>query len=138
MIDLRPPAEFNSFSLPGSINIPYSELLSKDLESLLNRDVRNIFYSNGDLDANCALVIATGLGFKNNYVLMGGLNEWYRVVMNSAFTGERITARENALFETRTRAGKLFTEMNNMPDSLKVKYRESKEIERKKLDGGCE
>jgi len=138
LIDLRPPAEFNSFSLPGSINIPYSELLSKDLESLLNRDVRNIFYSNGDLDANCALVIATGLGFKNNYVLMGGLNEWYRVVMNSAFTGERITARENALFETRTRAGKLFTEMNNMPDSLKVKYRESKEIERKKLDGGCE
>jgi hypothetical protein len=83
-------------------------------------------------------MIARGLGFKNNYVLKGGLNEWYRVVMNSEFTGDRITARENALFETRTRAKKMFTEFNSMPDSLKDKYSESKEVERKKLDGGCE
>jgi hypothetical protein len=70
--------------------------------------------------------------------MKGGLNEWYRVVMNSEFSGDKITARENAIFETRTRARRLFTEMNSMPDSLKAKYRESKEIERKKLDGGCE
>ena len=38
--------------------------------------------------------------------MKGGLNEWFNTVMNSSFTGERISARENALFETRTRAKK--------------------------------
>jgi rhodanese-related sulfurtransferase len=138
LVDLRTPEEFESFSIPGAINIPYNNMLSMDLGSYLDRDVRNIFYANGDYLANYALVIARGLGFKNNMVMKGGLNEWYRTVMNSEFAGERISARENALYETRRKAGKMFTELNSLPDSLKTKYRESKEIERKKLDGGCE
>jgi hypothetical protein len=58
--------------------------------------------------------------------------------MNSRFTGTRISARENALFETRTKAGKMFTEINNLPDSLKLKFIRSKLTAAKKLDGGCE
>ena len=138
LIDLRTPGEFKAFSIPGSVNLPYSDLLSSDLESYLNRGVRNIFYANGDYQANYAFVIAKGLGFDNSYVMKGGLNSWYEVVMNSEFRGEKITARENALFETRTKARKMFTEINSMPDSLKSKYSEAREIERKKLDGGCE
>jgi rhodanese-related sulfurtransferase len=138
LIDLRTADEFESFSIPGAINIPYSSMLSQNLESYLDRDVKNIFYANGDYLANYALVLARGLGFQNNMVMKGGLNEWYRTVMNSEFTGERISARENALFETRRKAEKMFTELNSLPDSLKARYRESKEIERKKLDGGCE
>lgn len=138
LIDLRTADEFGNFSIPGAINIPYNSMLSQNLESYLDRDVKNIFYSNGDYLANYALVIARGLGFKNNMVMKGGMNEWYRTVMNSEFTGERISARENALYETRRKARNMFTELNSLPDSLKIKYRESKEIERKKLDGGCE
>ena len=69
---------------------------------------------------------------KNTYVMKGGLNEWFNTVMNSSFTGERISARENALFETRTRAKKMFTEMNSLPDSLKVKFIQTKHIDCKK------
>lgn len=138
LIDLRTTEEFNGFSIPGAVNIPYSELLSKDLESYLNRNIRNIFLSNGDYRANYALVLARGMGYTNSYVMKGGLNEWFSLVMNSRFSGETITARENALFETRMKARKMFTELNSMPDSLKARYRASKEIERKKLDGGCE
>jgi hypothetical protein len=58
--------------------------------------------------------------------------------MNSKFTGEKISARENALYETRTRAKKMFTEMNSLPDSLKLKFILSKHLAAKKLDGGCE
>ncbi|HJZ40858.1 MAG TPA: rhodanese-like domain-containing protein [Bacteroidales bacterium] len=139
LIDLRSPEEFRSFAIPGAINIPYNSMLSQDLESYLNRrDIRNVFYANGDYIAGYAIVIARGLGFGECYTMKGGLNEWYGVVMNSRFTGEKITARENALFETRARAKKLFTEMNSMPDSLKVRYMALQQIERKKLDGGCE
>jgi rhodanese-related sulfurtransferase len=139
LIDLRSPEEFRKFAIPGAINIPYSSMLSQDLESYLNRkDIRNVFYANGDYISGYALVIARGLGFRECYSMKGGLNEWYGVVMNSRFTGEKITARENALFETRARAKKLFTEMNSMPDSMKVRYMALQQIERKKLDGGCE
>lgn len=139
LIDLRPANEFSSFSIPGSINIPYGEFLKNDPRSFLTAgNVKNIFYSNGNLDANYALVIAGGMNFENVYVMKGGLNEWFTTVMNSSFSGGRITARENALFETRTRAKNMFTEVNSLPDSLKMKLLESKRLEAKKLDGGCE
>ena len=139
IIDLRSPEEFRSVNIPGSINVPYDELLNNDHGSFLNNgNIKNIFYSNGDFDSNFALVTARGLNYKNTYVMKGGLNEWFNTVMNSSFSGERISARENALFETRTRARKLFTEINSLPDSLKLKFIEAKHIAAKKLDGGCE
>jgi hypothetical protein len=58
--------------------------------------------------------------------------------MNSSFSGDRISARENAIFEIRTKAKKLFAEINSLPDSLKLQFIESKKLEAKKLDGGCE
>ena len=139
IIDLRSPEEFRNMNIPGSINVPYNELLNNDPGSFLNNgSIKNVFYSNGDFNSNYALAIARGLNYKNIYVMKGGLNEWFNTVMNSSFTGERISARENALFETRTRARKLFTEINSLPDSLKLKFIEAKHIAAKKLDGGCE
>jgi rhodanese-related sulfurtransferase len=139
IIDLRSPEEFKAENIPGSVNIPYGKLLDNDPGNLLNNGkTRNIFYSNGDFDANYALAISRGLKYNNAYVMKGGLNEWFHTVMNSSFSGERISARENALFETRTRAKKLFAEMNSLPDSLKMKYVNSKHLAAKKLDGGCE
>jgi len=139
IIDLRTPEEFRHMNLPGSLNIPYAELVKNDPVSILgNRNVRTIFYSNGDLYSNYALVLARGMNFSNTFVMRGGLNEWFNTVMNSSFTGDRITARENALFETRGRAKKLFTEINSLPDTLKMKFMMEKKIAAKKLDGGCE
>jgi rhodanese-related sulfurtransferase len=139
LIDLRSPLEFSNVNIPGSINIPYANILDKDPSVILNNGkTRYVLYSNGDLESGFALAILRGLNIKNAYVMKGGLNEWFKTVMNSTFTGQTISARENALFETRTRAKKLFTEMNSMPDSLKLKYIESSHLAVKKLDGGCE
>ena len=139
IIDLRPAAEYRKMNIPGSLNIPYEGILDKDPWYFLNTPkAMTIFYSNGDLEANYALSVAKGLGFKNIYVMKGGLNEWYRTVMNSRFTGERISARENALFETRKKARELFTGINSLPDSLKAKYAKAVVFSERKLDGGCE
>jgi rhodanese-related sulfurtransferase len=139
IIDLRSSDEFMQLNIPGSVNVPYNELLTKEAGGFLNNDnVRTIFYSNGDLESNYAMVISKGLNHNNIYAMKGGLNEWFNTIMNTQFTGTRISARENALFETRTRAGKLFTEINSLPDSLKVKYLEARQVEAMKLDGGCE
>jgi rhodanese-related sulfurtransferase len=139
IIDLRPKDEFRSFNIPGSVNIPYNELFNSNPGSYLsNKNIKTIFYSNGDLDANYALIITRGMHFNNSYIMKGGLNEWFSTVMNSSFSGEKITARENAIFETRTRARKLFTDINSLPDSLKLKFYESRQLEARSLDGGCE
>lgn len=139
IIDLRSGDEYSKLNIPGSVNIPYDEIFNIDRSGLLNRkDIKTILYSNGDVVANYALVIAKGMTYTNIFTMKGGMNEWFNTIMNTSFTGERITARENALFETRTRAGSLFTEINSLPDSLKQKYRDDKLIAAKKLDGGCE
>jgi len=139
LIDLRPAEEFSNQAIPGAANVPYTGFIGSDPEKWLgNRNIRTIFYSEGDLEAEYALVYARGLGYENTYAMAGGLTEWIQTVSDTKFTGERITARENALFETRRRAGDLFTEFNSMPDSLKLKYLESKKFSARKLDGGCE
>lgn len=138
IIDLRSPEEFKEVNIPGSINVPYSEILDKDPGRFLDRNIKNIFYSNDDLNSGYALAIATGLNYQNTYVMKGGLNEWFKTVINSSFSGERITARENALFENRLKAKKMFVEINSLPDSMKIKYMEERRTAVKKLDGGCE
>ena len=139
LIDVRSPEQFRYCNIPGSVNIPVGSFLDKNRQGYLDQNkVRNIFYSNGDLLSAEAWTIATGLGFRNNFIMKGGLNEWFRTVMNSEFKGETISARENALFENRFRAKKLFTSYNSLPDSLKIKMLVTKQSERAKLDGGCE
>ena len=50
LIDVRSQDEFEKFSLPGAINIPFNDLLSDQYTDILNQDVKmNIFYSNGTL-----------------------------------------------------------------------------------------
>lgn len=138
IIDVRPAGEYNALSIPGAINIPYDEMLTARPATFLGTgSTRNIFYSNDDLVSSYALVLALGMGYDNCYTMTGGMNEWIRTVMNTRFTGETITARENALFETRTRAARLFNEYNALPDSLKVKYLNSMRFDPRKLDGGC-
>jgi rhodanese-related sulfurtransferase len=138
-IDLRAQEEFSKFNIPGSVNFPYSGFLDTDPDRILNnRKLKYIFYSNGDIASSYALMIARGLGYNNTYALKGGLNDWFTTVMNTTFSGDRISARENALFENRMKARKMFTGINSLPDSLKNKFIESRHLAARKLDGGCE
>ncbi|MCK9641234.1 MAG: rhodanese-like domain-containing protein [Prolixibacteraceae bacterium] len=139
LIDLREASQFKECNIPGSINIPFSDLLNPMWEGTFNqRNLRKIFYGNGDQTANYAWAIATGLGYKNNYIMKGGLNEWFKTVMLSRFEGEKISPAENALYETRFNARKAFKQINSLPDSLKSRYFKAKNIKQMKLDGGCQ
>jgi rhodanese-related sulfurtransferase len=139
LIDVRTPEEYRDFNIPGSVNIPLSQIAEKKWDGYLGREnITNIFYSNGDSRSNYAWAIATGVGYKNCGVMKGGLNDWFKIVMNTKFSGETISPRENMLFETRTRAKNLFVSINSLPDSLKAKFTEAKKIATRKLDGGCE
>ena len=138
IIDVRNAAQFRECNIPSSINIPFEDLQNPLWEATLNqKKVKNIFYGNGDQTANYAWMIVTGLGYPNNYVMKGGLNEWFRTVMLSQYSGEKITPAENARFENRLNARKAFTQINSLPDSLKTKFFNAKRLNQSKLDGGC-
>lgn len=138
IIDVRSAAQFRACNIPSSINIPFDDLQNPLWEATLNqKKVKNILYGNGDQTANYAWTIVTGLGYPNNYVMKGGLNEWFRTVMLSQYSGEKITPAENARFENRLNARKAFTQINSLPDSLKTKFFNAKRLNQSKLDGGC-
>lgn len=139
LIDIRNADEFRKCNIPGSVNIPVEDLLNPVWSVYFNqKNIRTVFYGNSDQNANIAWTIATGLKADNCYVMKGGLNEWYKTVMLSRFEGDKITPRENALFENRYRARTIFTQINSLPDSLKTKYFDAKRLQQSKLDGGCE
>ncbi len=139
LIDLRPEEVYRKDAIPGAVNVPWAVFIESDPDIWLsNREVRTIFYSTWNSESDYALVYARGMGYDNCYIMDGGITEWVRTVIETKFSGGRITARENALFETRRRAGEMYTEYGNLPDSLKVKFLESKKFSAKKLDGGCE
>jgi rhodanese-related sulfurtransferase len=138
LVDLRSPDAFKECNIPSAINIPYDKLLDEEYEGYMEqKEGKLIFYSNGDILAAKAWTLCAEMGYENIYIMEGGMNEWYKTVINSRFMGEQITARENALFETRSKARKLFIEMNSLPDSLKTNFRAMKQKSAKKLDGGC-
>jgi rhodanese-related sulfurtransferase len=139
LIDVREEAAFRAVSLPGAINIPLGRISYAEYRELLDgRSGKRIFYSNGDDLSTAALTIAAGLGYRNCYRMEGGLNAWFEKVMNASFSGERISARENALLTNRFEARRLFTQYNSLPDSMKAGIFAARQMERKKLDGGCE
>ncbi|MCB0806924.1 MAG: rhodanese-like domain-containing protein [Bacteroidales bacterium] len=82
LIDVRPVEEYSSYSLPGALNIPLADLLKNDWQPYLNQNSMDVvFFSNGDLQADQAWVLSTRLGFKNLYVMEGGLNLWFDQIM---------------------------------------------------------
>ncbi|MDZ7632970.1 MAG: rhodanese-like domain-containing protein [Bacteroidales bacterium] len=83
LIDVRTPEEFDTYSMPGAINIPLSNLLADEYTDVLHQDAyMNVLYSNGSVYANQAWMITRQLGYENNYVLEGGLNYWFGNILS--------------------------------------------------------
>ena len=139
LVDVRNPEAYRAVHIPGAINIPVSDILNPDWSGYLNDPVvKPVFYSNGNTLAGEAWMLCTQKGYAGSLIMKGGMNEWYREVMESTFEGERISAADNATFEVRYRARNFFNRMNSMPDSLKIAFLEVKRNKEAELVGGCE
>jgi sulfur-carrier protein adenylyltransferase/sulfurtransferase len=144
LIDVRTPDEFMKFSLPGAVNVPLADLLSDDFKDVLDQDIKmNVFYSNGSLQANEAWMITTQLGYKNNYVLQGGLNYWAQTIMNPSAPASTSPDEEIAKYDFRKGASAALGggAAENSPaggSDLKVPAKPIiKKDTKKKVQGGC-
>jgi rhodanese-related sulfurtransferase len=143
LIDVRSQDDFEKFSLPGALNIPVTDLLADKYADLLNQDTRmNIFYSNGTITANEAWMVTRQLGYKNNYVLEGGLNYWFEAILNPTKPSSTSPDEEFAKYDFRLSAGKalgggLAVQTNQDKVSTSPKPALQPAAKKKKAAGGC-
>lgn len=143
LIDVRSQAEFEKFSLPGAINIPYGDILSDEHTDILNQDVfMNVFYSNGTLTANEAWMLTRQLGYENNYVLEGGLNYWFDAIINPQKPADSSSDEEFAKYDFRKSAGMALGGGNVVMPAQEQRAPSAKPVikaapKKKKAAGGC-
>lgn len=143
LIDVRPQDAYEEFHLPGAINIPMSDILSDEWKAYLNQSSRhNIFYSNSTVMANQAWMITIQLGYKNNYVLEGGLNYWVETIMNPEAPESTSPNEEIAKYNFRKGAGMklggaeaVSTDNSNQP--LQSLPKIVPKVDKKRVQGGC-
>ena len=143
LIDVRGQDEYEKFHLPGAINIPLSALLSDDWKPYLNQDTRlNIFYSNGTVNSNQAWMITMQLGYRNNYVLQGGLNYWVETIMDPKAPESTSPDEELAKYDFRKGAGMALgggtaVDMSQSEQSAPVLPKIAPRAQKKRAAGGC-
>ncbi|MDF1546978.1 MAG: rhodanese-like domain-containing protein [Bacteroidales bacterium] len=149
LIDVRTPEEFAAFSLPGAINIPLSALLDKDekgyylWEGYLNQKIKTIvLYSNGSVYANQAWMLTKRLNFKNNYVLKGGLNSFFKTIIKAEKPLNSAPESEQELYQFRKAAAMFFggggsVDVSPSPESQPIQNLPPKKKKEKAQSGGC-
>jgi len=109
LIDTRPEAEYNEFALPNAINIPLKDFFDEELNGYINQDIYDvILYSNDNFYSNEAWMIGNRLGYKNLYVLQGGLNEWFKTIIDPKYPDETMPQEAFELYSFRKAAGMYF------------------------------
>ncbi|PLX11459.1 MAG: hypothetical protein C0598_08175 [Marinilabiliales bacterium] len=140
LIDVRSEDEYSEFSLEKAINIPLDSLTSENYQNYLGiKGLKAIFYSNDDIKADQAWVIAKRLGFDNIYVMKGGLNCWMKTIIEPTQPNETASSEEFELYSFRKGASIYFTGANMENDSEGTKAVIN--VQRKKktsvVEGGC-
>lgn len=141
LIDVRSPDQSAEYSLPGAFSIPLDEVALPDWEDYLNQDDMDVvLYSNSDLFADQAWIICTRLGYKNLYVMKGGLNEWFETIMQPKLPPETASKEEFDLYSFRQAARQYFGGGSNIEveadlpkENIVIKKREKKVV----AEGGC-
>ncbi|SFS75091.1 rhodanese-like domain-containing protein [Lutibacter maritimus] len=148
LIDVREESEYTKYSLPNAINIPLKKLLDEESIPYLNQAQYNvILFSNDNFYADQAWVLCNRLGYKNLKVLKGGINNWYKTIINPPVPTEDMTSLDYELYNTRKAAsmffGVAYPEQFKVDKPIEVKKVAPKKVitvqkkKKKPAEGGC-
>ena len=140
LIDVRSKEEYEKFSLPGAMNIPFDNLFDEEWAPYIDQIARkNVFYCVGTTLASEAWMLTRQKGFKNNYILRGGLNNWYATIIEP--TEPTSANGEEAIYDYQARLGaKQFFTGAGAADNSSNKKKAKKPVPRRKkkmVAGGC-
>jgi rhodanese-related sulfurtransferase len=141
LVDVRTAAESKAFSLPGSVNIPLAGIADPEWRDYLGQDYMDVvLYSNGDLHADQAWIICTRMGYRNLYVMSGGLNGWFTDIMQPQLPPATAASEEFDRYAFRKAASAFFgggpvevTGGGNDAEPVMLERRKKKTV----TEGGC-
>ena len=143
VVDIRTDEEYQTYHIPGAVNIPLARLFEKQSLEQLDQDYIIILYSNGGTHAAQAWVMLRQLGIES-YVLLGGLNYWIQAILNPSPPEDIVADQEILQYEFRKSASKYFTgggmsvkEDKTQKAEKKRPVRKFKFKKKKKADEGC-
>lgn len=145
LIDVRSKAEYDSFNIEGSVHIPVDSLMTGQSTDLLaNPALRKVFCSTDDTRSALAWMLARRMGFKQIYILEGGLNNWFRTIIRPEQPGPEASQAEHDLYLFREAAGNHFLGLsagtplpNEAPVGDKPKKVITAPVHKKAAEGGC-
>lgn len=145
-IDVRDKESFKKYSLPNAINIPLSDILKEESKAHLNQDKLNVvLFSNDNFYADQAWILCSRLGYKNLYVLDGGINKWFNTIINPPIPTPNLPATEMELYTFRKAASMYFgvsypEPIFQIPEKKKIVPKKIIPVKKKKkmpVEGGC-
>ncbi len=77
LIDLRNESKYNEYAIPGAENIPLTQIKTSELL----RNDKFIIYSDDELRTAQSWLLMKTLGYKNVYILVGGIDNWKESVI---------------------------------------------------------
>lgn len=110
LVDVRNEGDYFEYSLPRAINVPLDSILAEDYTGYFGiEDMNVVFFSNDDIKADQAWVIAKRMGYKSIYVMKGGLNCWIKTIIQPQSPAETASKEEFELYDFRKGASMYFT-----------------------------
>jgi rhodanese-related sulfurtransferase len=143
LIDVRSPQEYKKFTLEGAMNIPFDSILNDNNLDYFNQDVyTTVLFSNGSSLADEAWMILRSYDFQGNKVMKGGLNAWYKTIINPQKpAADALTADLEKQYLFRKGAQVYFTGISPVGTAKSTKPKAPKtpikKRKKKEVSGGC-
>lgn len=128
IIDIRSMEQYNEFSLPNSINIPFKMLPNREWKKVLDNNKDKVFISESVDTAKSAVLMAGRLGYKNNFALEVTIKKFKEAFVD--LTEKSVSDSEE---DFRLEAGQ---KINQMIEENKNK-KQPVVVKRKRVAGGC-
>jgi rhodanese-related sulfurtransferase len=87
VVDVRPADMFAESRVPGSVNIPQSELAKRTEELPDDRDAEIVMVCGIGRFSKHTTLYLKSMGYRNVRSLKGGINEWVRKGLETESTG---------------------------------------------------
>jgi rhodanese-related sulfurtransferase len=140
LIDVRGFYDYDEFSLPGAINVPLEEILLEDWQEYFEQTGKDVvLYSNADILADQAWILLKRKEYNRIFVLRGGVNEWFRTIINPPIPSPTDPQEAMDLYQFRRGARQYFLGggLVEMPEVEAEQVTVTRKKKKAVAEGGC-